>query len=160
MGVCVWRATPDEAETVGALLAAFNRSLGRDWPSENAIIAGVERLIEEQGTEYLLAAPHDDAPPAGVAQLRFRHSVWVAAEDCFLEDLFVAEAARRQGVGRALVEATVQRARERDCRRILLDTEEDNAAALALYDAFGFASGPPGRPARQLFLHRRLEDAD
>src|SRR3954447_6927842 len=80
----IWIAEPDEAEPVARLLAAFRTWYGKDWPSDNAFHATVERLIEQRDTEYLLAAPHDDAPPAAVAQLRYRLSVWTAAEDCWL----------------------------------------------------------------------------
>ena len=63
--------------------------------------------------------------------------------------------ARRTGLGRALVDAAVERARERGCKRIELDVNEDNAPALALYAACGFrvdwkSSG------RSLFIGRTL----
>jgi GNAT superfamily N-acetyltransferase len=141
-----WRAAPDEAETVAGLLIEFRDWNGRDWPSTNAFLASVERLIEQRECEYLLASPDDDSPPAGVAQVRYRHSVWTAADDCWLEDLFVREAVRGRGVGRALVEAVVRSARGRGCRRVELDVNEDNPPALALYERVGFAVShkPPG----------------
>jgi GNAT superfamily N-acetyltransferase len=135
----VWRAEPHEAERVAALLIGFRNHLGFDWPSDEAFLASVERLIEDPATEYLLGAPQAGAPPAGVVQLRFRWSVWRAAEDCELEDLFVSPQARRGGLGRALVEAAIGRARERGCRRIALDTAERNEAAVPLYRSFGFS---------------------
>ena len=50
------------------------------------------------------------------------------------------EDARRSGLGRALVEASVARAAERGCRRIELDTSEANEAAMALYAGAGFSA--------------------
>lgn len=91
-----------------------------------------------------------------MAQLRFRWSVWTSAEDCWLEDLYVGEAARRRGLGRALVRTAVKRARERGCKRIELDVDERNDAALALYRACGF-SLEPKPPGRTLFIGRRLD---
>ena len=41
-----WLAQPDEAEAVAALLVAFRDHMGSDWPSENAFLAGVERLLD------------------------------------------------------------------------------------------------------------------
>jgi GNAT superfamily N-acetyltransferase len=152
----VWRAEPHEAEAVARLLVGFRNHYGKDWPSDNAMLAMVERLIEDPGTEYLLAAVDDDAPPAGVCQLRFRLSVWTAAHDCWLEDLFVEEAARGKGLGAALVDAALARARERGCRRVELDTSEDNHPALALYHRFGFSEKLKSDPARDLFLGVRL----
>lgn len=150
-----WVAELDEAETVGRLLCAFRDHLGHDWPSDNAIVATVERLIEDPGTEYLLGAPDEDSPPAGVVQLRFRLSVWTAAPDCWLEDLFVAADARRAGLGDALVRLAIERASARGCRRIELDTNEDNEPALALYHRHGFSERSKG--TRSVFMGRRID---
>ena len=154
----VWRATLDEAETVAGLLVGFRNHLGRDWPSDNAFLASVERLLERGESEFLLGAPDEDAP-AAVAQLRFRFGIWFAATDCLLEDLFVAESARGSGLGRAVAEAVIVRAKERECRRIELDTDEDNTAARALYESLGFRSGK-GEGRRQLFYRRHLDEQE
>lgn len=152
----VWIAEPDEAEPVARLLAEFRTWYGKDWPSDNAFHATVERLIEQRDTEYLLGAPHDDAPPCGVAQLRFRHGLWRAGGDCLLEDLFVTAQARWAGLGRALVRASIDRARERGCRRVELDVSETNTAALHLYATVGFEVPPPGE--RDLYLRLHLDN--
>jgi ribosomal protein S18 acetylase RimI-like enzyme len=153
-----WRADPSEAEVVARLLVEFRDHYDRDWPSNNSILASVERLMETVDTEFLLGAPDPDAPPSGVAQLRFRHSVWMAAPDCWLEDLYVTPAARRSGLASALIELTLERARERGCRRVELDVTEDNEAALALYREAGFDEFPKSeRPAHDIFISLRLD---
>jgi GNAT superfamily N-acetyltransferase len=135
----VWLAEPDEAEHVARLLIGFRDWYGSSWPSDNAFLAGVEKLMEDPQAEYLLGTPDDDSPPCGVVQLRYRHSIWTAADDAWLEDLFVTEAARRTGLGRALVLAAIDRAEQRNCRRIELDVDDVNEAARALYMDLGFA---------------------
>jgi L-phenylalanine/L-methionine N-acetyltransferase len=52
--------------------------------------------------------------------------------------LMVAQAARRQGVGTALMEAAVEWARQAGVRKLELHVFPWNDAALALYEAFGF----------------------
>jgi ribosomal protein S18 acetylase RimI-like enzyme len=152
-----WTAGPDEAEHVAGLLVAFRDHNGHDWPSDNAFLASVEKLMDRRDTDFLLGASSEDSPPQGVCQLRFRFSVWTATDDCWLEDLYVAPTARRSGVGAALVEAALERARERGCRRIELDTSESNAAAIALYERYGFStSSKSGSETRDLFLGRSL----
>jgi GNAT superfamily N-acetyltransferase len=153
MPVHAWKAGPNEAEIVARLLVAFRDHMGYEWPSENAFLAGVERLIEERDTEFLLAAPNEDSPPSGVVQLRFRHGIWRAGGDCLVEDVFVDEAARGRGVARALLELATQRALERGCRRMELDVNEANIGALALYESFGFTAGEP----RDLYMRRHLD---
>ena len=152
----VWRAWPNEAEEVARLLVGFRNYYGRDWPSDNAMLATVERLIEQPDVDFLLAAPEEATPAVGVCQLRYRLSVWTAAPDCWLEDLFVEESTRGSGVGAALVEAALAKARERGCRRVELDTNETNERALALYRRFGFSERSKGDDGRDLFLGVRL----
>lgn len=152
-----WLAQPDEAESVAALLVAFRDHMGSAWPSENAFLASVERLFEDADAEFLLAARDDDSPPAGVLQLRFRFSVWKAAPDAWIEDLFVNAEARRAGVGEALLTLAIERAGARGAKRVELDTKEDNAAALALYERNGFSTRSKGGAARDLFLGRAID---
>ena len=155
-GPRIWRAERHEAEVVARLLVAFRDHLGFDWPSDNAFLASVERLIDDPATDYLLGAPDEDSPAAGLVQLRYRWSVWRASHDCLLEDLFVDPCARRSGLGRALVQAAIERARARECRRIELDTAETNEAALALYRSAGF-DNDAYEGGRALFLRLRLD---
>ena len=151
--MAVWVADLSEAEAVADLLVEFRDWYGRDWPSDNSILASVEKLIEDPGTEYLLGSPDDDSPPAGVCQLRFRHSVWMAAPDCWLEDIYVREDARGAGLGGALIELALERARARGCRRVELDTSESNEGARRLYAKHGFSeSAKSTPPAKDLFL--------
>ena len=153
----VWKAEPHEAEHVARLLVEFRDHLGVDWPSANAFLAGVERLIEEPHNAFLLATPDEDSPPTGVAQVRFRYGVWWAAEDCLLEDLYVRTDARNGGVGRALVEGVIALATERGCRRIELDVNDANGPALHLYESFGFSAQDDRYGGRNLLMRLRLE---
>ena len=156
-GPQVWVAEPDEAETVARLLVGFRDHLGHDWPSENAFLAGVEKLIEDRNTDFVIGAPDADAPPAGVVALRYRHSLWTASDDCLLEDVFVEEGARGTGLGRALVAFALDRARERGCRRAELDVNEANEPALALYESLGFGKKSTPWAGRDLFINVKLD---
>ena len=149
----VWRADTAEAEDVARLIAEFGAWWGKNVVPEAEVRTSVERIMGGDDGEYLLGAV--GGAPVGVCQLRFRWSVWKSAEDCWLEDLFVREEARRSGLGRALVEAALERARERGCKRIELDVNEDNSAARALYEACGFQTEPKP-PGRTLFIGRPL----
>ncbi|HET9676233.1 MAG TPA: GNAT family N-acetyltransferase, partial [Solirubrobacterales bacterium] len=54
-----------------------------------------------------------------------------------MNDLFVTEDARGEGIGRALIEATVEVARERGAPYVEWSTAPDNATAQRLYDSTG-----------------------
>jgi ribosomal protein S18 acetylase RimI-like enzyme len=145
-------ATGNDAGDVARLIAAFRDWQGRAEPSDASIEASVRRLLADPNTEYFLGGQ----PPAGVLQLRFRHSVWTGTEDAHLEDLFVDETARGSGLGRALVEAALEHARERGCARIELDANEANETALRLYRSVGFGSWSDAAGGNDLFMRLRL----
>ena len=151
----VWLADEGDADDVAHLIAGFRDWWSKDVPSDELIRSTVGRLIEDDNTEYLLAAPAEGERAGGVCQLRFRLSVWSGRGDCWLEDLYVDESARRAGLGRALVEASFDRARARDCYRVELDVNEQNSDALAFYEALGFDLEPKP-PGRTLFIARKL----
>jgi ribosomal protein S18 acetylase RimI-like enzyme len=60
---------------------------------------------------------------------------------CYLQDLYVSEAIRSRGVGRALIAAVVDAAREAGATRVFWNTQETNAVARRLYDKVGERTG-------------------
>lgn len=72
--------------------------------------------------------------------------------------LGVAPACRGQGVGRALVLACLDRARESGCHAVVLSSSSDMTAAHRVYAALGFARLPErdwGLPGMHLLAFRR-----
>ncbi len=136
-------ALEPDADAVRALLGEFRDWLGKSAPGDEELGQSVRRITAEPGGEFLLAFGEGGAP-AGVAQVRYRWSIWTTSEDAWLEDIFVREGERRTGLGRALLDEVLARARGRGCRRIELDVERDNAAGLALYRSLGFSSESKG----------------
>lgn len=57
---------------------------------------------------------------------------------CYMQDLFVGEAFRKQGIARALVAALAGEARRLGYARLYWLAEADNAAAQALYTNLGY----------------------
>lgn len=143
-------AGPEDLDAVAELLSAFRDWWGSSTPSDETFRTTAEKLLRDPSTEFLLAGT------SGLAQLRFRLSAWTGVEDCWLEDVFVAGSARGTGLGRALVETAVERARARGCRRIELDVQEDNEHAIRLYEKCGFSVTPKGA-SRTLFLSAKLQ---
>lgn len=150
-------ATTEDASEVTRLLIAFRDHNGYDSPPDEVFTAGVQRLLDDADTEFLLASVAEGEAPAGVAQLRFRWGIWRNGGDCLVEDVYVEDAVRGAGLGRALMELATERALARGCRRMELDTHEENEAALALYRAFGFSERANPDAPRDLYLRRHLE---
>ena len=84
----------------------------------------------------LLAFQNDT--PAGFTQLYPIFSSVRTARTWLLNDLFVAEHARRGGVARALLNAAAEFGRSEGAAGLVLETTVDNAPARALYRAAGW----------------------
>jgi len=82
-----------------------------------------------------------DGRLVGIAHYLFHRSSWSISDSCYLQDLFVGPDARGHGVGRALIEAVAQRAREAGSERLYWHTHETNRTAQALYDKVATLSG-------------------
>ena len=79
------------------------------------------------------------------------------AGQLMMDGLFVAENARGQGVGTALIAAVTQEARRQGHREVRLDVIDSNARARALYERLGFHPSGETRmgPLALLFGFRR-----
>jgi len=115
---------------------AFYRTPATDEQYE----AAWRQLQDEGSGFYGLGAYLGDAPfgePAGalvgIAHYLFHPLMWYG-DACYLQDLFVAEAARGGGAARALIERVAEMARSRGATRLYWTTQEDNARARLLYD--------------------------
>jgi GNAT superfamily N-acetyltransferase len=78
--------------------------------------------------------------PAGVvafASLHFRSRLNWPTEDAWIPDLIVGPEARRQGVGRMLLEEAERRATDRGCHGLTLESGYRRAEAHHMYRQFG-----------------------
>ena len=80
------------------------------------------------------ARRHVDGKLLGIVHYLYHRSCWTIGDYCYLQDLFVAEGARKLGLGRALIEAVYKEARAAGASRVYWITHETNATARALYD--------------------------
>lgn len=65
--------------------------------------------------------------------------LWFILDEAHITNVAVKAAARRQGIGRRLVEALIEKAAERDIQKLTLEVRESNREAIALYEKTGFA---------------------
>jgi GNAT superfamily N-acetyltransferase len=84
----------------------------------------------------------------GVAVWFQTYSTWTGRPSLYLEDLFVADAARGTGVGKALFRALAQEAAARNCARIDWAVLDWNATAAGFYAALGARPASGWQPWR------------
>jgi GNAT superfamily N-acetyltransferase len=102
--------------------------------------------LDRPGGEYLVA--WEAGEPVGHA-----HLDW-AADPPELQDVFVPESRRRQGIASALTAAAERRVASRGHGRLALEVSEENPAARALYEKLGYrrTTDPPRRVQGTILL--------
>jgi GNAT superfamily N-acetyltransferase len=121
--------TPELLAAVEHLVPQLSRSSPPPTPEE------LEEIVSAPATDFFVATL-DDGTIAGVATLAtFRIPTGVRA---WVEDVVVDEATRGTGLGAALTNAMVDRARELGCVTVDLTSRPKREAANRLYQRLGF----------------------
>jgi ribosomal protein S18 acetylase RimI-like enzyme len=149
----VREATVDDAPAIARLLRDFNLEFEEPTPGVEALTETVARLVEAGEITVLLTG----GGPDGLSLFRLRPALWSEGLEAYLQELYVVPELRGQGIGRALLERTIELVRERGADGIDLNTGETDTAARGLYESMGFTNreGGPDGPA-MLFYEREL----
>ncbi|NII72751.1 GNAT superfamily N-acetyltransferase [Dyella sp. SG562] len=121
----------------------YNAFYGRSGPTalpEEITRTTWERFFDEAEPVHALVAESDGAL-LGLAHYLFHRNTTAIGLNCYLQDLFTAEAARGRGVGKALIEAVYAQARQAGSPRVYWHTHHTNATAMRLYDQVAEHSG-------------------
>lgn len=82
-----------------------------------------------------------DGRAVGLVHWVYHRSCWTVGDYCYLQDLFVAEGLRGEGVGRRLIEHVYTEAGAAGCSRVHWLTHESNSDAMKLYERIADKSG-------------------
>jgi len=115
-------------------LAKYERALPGEAPVTEKDLA--DTLFGEQRAAEVLIAYFGDKP-VGFALFFHNYSTWLGKRGIYLEDLFVRPAARKHGVGFALLRALAQIAVDRDCGRVDWSVLNWNELAITFYEQIG-----------------------
>ncbi|MEA2422870.1 MAG: hypothetical protein QOF55_1969 [Thermoleophilaceae bacterium] len=119
------------------LMRGYCEFYGSD-PSDDALLAMSRALIADPEREGVQMIARDDAGAAvGFATIFWTWSTNSAARIGTMNDLFVAAEARGGGAADALIEACLERCRERGAVRLEWQTALDNHRAQAVYERVG-----------------------
>lgn len=91
-----------------------------------------QRIVDSKVAIYGFGAWRDDVL-VGFTHIVLHPNTWNTTECCYLEDLYVNESVRGQGVGRQLIEYVYEFATQQGCNRVYWHTQQDNTQARILY---------------------------
>lgn len=129
--------TPGDLDEILPLFAAYQCFYTGEAQPDVRNRAFLSRFVEGGDAGLLLVARDTSGTALGFANLYWTFTSTAAREQVHLNDLFVTEAVRGAGVGRALVDAALDVARERGGASLTWMTALDNRAAQRLYERTG-----------------------
>jgi GNAT superfamily N-acetyltransferase len=139
---------PMDREPWLELWDAYNAFYGRTGPTAlpgEITRSTWDRFFDPAEPVWALVAVETDAEGeerlVGFTHYLFHRNTSAIADNCYLQDLYTVAGRRGHGIGRALIEAVYDRAREAGAGRVYWLTHHTNAAARALYDKVADDSG-------------------
>jgi GNAT superfamily N-acetyltransferase len=140
-------ALPKHVDEVAPLFDAYRVWCGEDSDPDGAHYF-INQRVSANESEIFFARRCDQ--PVAFTQLYPVFSSVSMGRVWILNDLYVVESARRQGMGTILLEAAAEFARALGAIRLELETEQTNTAAQMAYKALGWQKNSK-------FLHYMLE---
>jgi len=137
MQVEIRPATTRDAAAAGGLMVQLAEF------GHGQVDPGVEerfRMMIESPQHTIFVAEAGQEQVVGLLTVSQRWTLWHTGPCALIEELVVDVGVRRQGVGRALIQAALDWAKAQGCSEVELSTELDNLKAQAFYRRLGFES--------------------
>jgi len=135
MQITIRKGTPDDVPQVFGLvqeLAVYEKSA--DQVSNTP-----ERMLEDgfgPNPIYGLLVAEVDGKIVGISMYYTRYSTW-KGKRLYLEDLIVTESMRGYGLGKMLLDATVEEARTTQCTGVMWQVLDWNEPSIKFYKRYG-----------------------
>ncbi len=154
-GPRVRTAVQGDATMVGALLHAFNTEFESATPTAQLLGERFHRLLALPDVVVVLA--EDEAGGAtGFALLTLRPTPYHDGPLAQLEELYVRPGLRDQGIGTALLTASIDRVRSRGAEEMHITVDEIDVDTRRFYERHGFVNIEPGTDFRMLCYLREF----
>ena len=129
-------ATRDDAADLQRLTRGLAATMDR-VEDVTATAEDLARRMFDEGAGGALVAEHASDGVVGCAIFFRTFSTWDGKSNLYLEDLFVEEAYRGEGVGRALMCRLAALCEERGCGKLSWHCRDTNPSGLAFYEHLG-----------------------
>ncbi|MDQ1088484.1 GNAT family N-acetyltransferase [Siphonobacter sp. SORGH_AS_1065] len=135
MSTIIRKATPEDVPSIYQLiveLAEYEKAL-------HEVINTPEQLLKDGFGENPLFGTiiaEVKGEVVGMSLYYYRYSTW-KGKRLYLEDLIIKEAFRGYGLGKRLLEATVEEARQTECSGLMWQVLDWNEPSIEFYKKFG-----------------------
>jgi len=122
------------------LILGFIKELARFERAEHEVLATEEVIGESifgsDSTAHALIC-EKDGNPIGFAVYFFNYSTWLGKNGLYLEDLYISQAERGSGAGKAMLKRLAKIALEKECGRFEWSVIDWNEPAIKFYESLG-----------------------
>jgi ribosomal protein S18 acetylase RimI-like enzyme len=128
-----------------ALSTLINAYIADEMGGGNPLSKEQQRRLTEglrSHPKSIILLARIDSTYVGMLTAFENFSTFAAQPAINIHDLFVQKAYRGKGVGRKLMNAIIEEARQRKCSRLTLEVRKDNCRAQQLYQSLGFDEAP------------------
>jgi GNAT superfamily N-acetyltransferase len=132
----VRRAVPADLEVVLTMTREFHAEEGDPY-DEAQVRTALEPLLADDAHGQVWLLTHRVDGGLGYAVLTWGWGLESGGREGLLDELFVADGWRHEGLGGLLLERVIAEARSASCRTLFLETELANDRARALYARHG-----------------------
>lgn len=135
--VVIRNAVINDADDILRLI----RELAIYEKAEHEVLATKETIItslfSSDATAKAIVCENNQGNVIGYAIYFYNYSTWLAKKGLYLEDLYVAECERGQGIGKKLLAHLAKIAVHEGCGRFEWSVLDWNAPAIAFYESLG-----------------------
>jgi diamine N-acetyltransferase len=132
--VTIRRATEKDFPALLSLINEF--AVFQKTPEKVSIT--LEQMKVDQDHFQCFVAEADSKEIVGFASFFFAYYSW-SGKALYLDDLYVTEAFRNQGLGRRLLETIINLAKESNCKKVRWQVSKWNSNAISFYKKLGAA---------------------
>jgi len=125
------------------LWQGYNKFYGRSGPTalpDEITQMTWSRFFDAYEPMHAIVAEHE-GQLIGLVHYLFHRTTISIAPTCYLQDLFTMESTRGKGIGRKLIQAVYEQAKQAGSARVYWLTHETNSTAIKLYDQVAEKSG-------------------
>jgi GNAT superfamily N-acetyltransferase len=136
MPLKIREATPQDSQTIFDFIMEL--AIYEKAPNEvKTTVSEIEKSLFSSNATAKALICEEKGVAIGFAVYFYNYSTWLGKKGIYLEDLYVSEAKRKRGAGKALLKYLAQKAVEENCGRFEWSCLDWNTPSREFYESFG-----------------------